>query len=146
MVPDFNDDGVLPEGEHVCSMEEFKRRFVFNETRAKIFAGLLKLIADIKLFGCKTIYIGGSFVINKDEPGDIDVCWEDDDETDWDLIESEFQILFDMDPPRYWQQSVYSADIFPANITEGNTGKLFKDFFKTDTETNITKGIIKMRI
>lgn len=146
MVPAFNNEGELPGGEHVCSMEEFKERFVYNGIREIIFGGLLKLTKDLIAIQCTMIYIGGSFVTDKNEPNDIDVCWEDNDGIDWGLLDSDFQIFFDLDPPRSWQHNEYFADVFPANIMEGSSGKLFKDFFKSNTETDNPKGVIKMRI
>lgn len=146
MVPDFNDEGVLPEGEYDMSIGEFKAKFVYNNVRAAIFVGLLALIEDLRAIRCTTIYVDGSFVTDKDEPGDVDVCWEDTDDIDWDLLDAEYQILFDMEPPRDWQQYKYSADVFPANLPEGGSGKLFKDFFKTNKETDNPKGIIKINI
>jgi hypothetical protein len=146
MVLEFNEEGVLPEGEHKMSLEEFKDRFVFNQKRAVIFSGLKLLIKDLKSIGCKTIYVDGSYVTNKEEPNDVDVCWDDEGEIDWDLLISDFPILGDLEPPRLSQQRKYCADIFPANILHGSSGKLFKDFFKTNKETGNPKGIIKIAI
>ena len=34
---------------------------------------------QLKAAGCRTIYINGSFVTTKAEPGDFDACWDKDD-------------------------------------------------------------------
>ena len=40
----------------------------------------------------------------------------------------------------------YRGDLFPAEIPEGLSGKIFLDFFQTDRETGKTKGIIALHI
>lgn len=142
----FNAEGTLPEGVYEMSMEEFMRQFVYNEKRQIIFKGFLTLISDLKAIKCKAVYVDGSFVTIKEQPGDVDVCWEDDEDIDWDLLDSHYPIFLDMDPPRKAQQLRYCADVFPANIFEGGSGLLFKKFFQQNKETGNPKGIIKINI
>jgi hypothetical protein len=40
----------------------------------------------------------------------------------------------------------YKGHLFPAEIPEGVTGKLFLDFFKTDKRTGEPKGIVALAI
>ena len=40
----------------------------------------------------------------------------------------------------------YKGDLFPAEIPEGASGKLFLDFFQTDKITGEPKGIIALDI
>lgn len=84
----FNAEGTLPEGVYEMSMEEFMRQFVYNEKRQIIFKGFLTLISDLKAIKCKAVYVDGSFVTIKEQPGDVDVCWEDDEDIDWDLLDA----------------------------------------------------------
>jgi len=146
MVLEFNNDGALPEGIHEMGLEDFKKQFVYNNRREQIFKGFLKLIKDLRAINCKTVFVDGSFVTLKELPGDIDVCWDDDDEINLDLLDSDYQIFFDMDPPRDAQQSRYHADVFPANTYEGGSGMMFKDFFQQHKDTGNAKGIIKIDI
>ncbi|PWK68268.1 hypothetical protein LX99_04792 [Mucilaginibacter oryzae] len=146
MVPVFNNEGVLPEGVHEASFEEFKERFVYNSRRSEIYAAFLILVNDLRAINCWVVYIDGSYVTDKELPGDIDVCWDDDDEIDWELLDTHYPIFFDLNPPRKAQQLRYRADVFPANIYEGNSGLLFKDFFQQNKETGNTKGIVKINI
>lgn len=72
MIPQFEKDGNLPKGIHLCSGSEFIDQFCFNEYRK----GLTKSIADIFDWSfvkyATRIFIGGSFVTNNPEPNDID--------------------------------------------------------------------------
>jgi hypothetical protein len=146
MVPVFNKDGALPPGEHEVSLAEFEDAFVYNDRRREIFTGFLKLINDLRSINCRLVYVDGSYVTDKEEPGDIDVCWHEDEFIDWDRVGRELQILLDLDYPRDWQQLVYNADVFPANVLENDSKKLFKDFFQQHKETGNPKGIIKIKI
>lgn len=49
MIPEFNEDGLLPPGIHRATLEEFKERFViFNRSdrRLRVFEGLNQLIQE----------------------------------------------------------------------------------------------------
>lgn len=72
MIPEFNNKGHLPEGVHLCSGKKFLEHFLFSAERKK----LQKSIADIfdwaKQRRATKLFIGGSFVSNKEKPNDID--------------------------------------------------------------------------
>ena len=40
-------------------------------------AGLREAMQSLKNAGCRTVYIDGSFVTDKEIPGDFDACWEE---------------------------------------------------------------------
>jgi hypothetical protein len=40
----------------------------------------------------------------------------------------------------------YRGDIFPAELPEGSSGKVFVDFFQTDKNTGNNKGIVAIDI
>lgn len=72
MIPEFCQKGFLPSGVHVASGIEFLDRFLFNDYRK----GFRKSIADIldwsKHMHASTLFIGGSFVSNSENPHDFD--------------------------------------------------------------------------
>jgi len=72
LIPDF-DNGKLPKGIHLATLQEFIERFVKGVKRKQLYQGLEKLIADLKSVGCQIIYIDGSYVTSKIQPNDIDV-------------------------------------------------------------------------
>jgi hypothetical protein len=147
MIPEFNDDEVLPPGIHLTTVEEFRSRFVYNIQRQEIFDGLMKLMNDLRTIGCNVIYIDGSYVTKKRWPGDADVCY--DYFTDPDYLEfarNKLPVLFMTKPPRAEQKKAYCSDIFPANVVENGSGELFLKFFQQDKNTGEQKGIIKIEL
>lgn len=85
-IPQFAENGNLPEGIHPATWQEVEEVLAFNERRKELFAGLRRACQSLKLVGCRKIYIGGSFATNKEFPGDFDICWEDD-EVDFEYLE-----------------------------------------------------------
>ncbi len=144
MIPNFQGD-LLPIGEHETTLEEFEKKFVYNPKRQELFRGLKKLIDDLKVIGCKAIWIDGSFVTKKQLPKDIDICW-DNAGIDFGFVKEIMPILMNDSPARLAQQNIYKADIFPAHIPEVSSKKFFKDFFQIDKNTGQQKGIIKINL
>ena len=79
-IPALNVHGLLPKGIHDCSMEEIRALFSSTDRRhkrAKLFKNLETFIGWIRPVKCfKFIYVDGSFVTNKEIPGDIDLVLE----------------------------------------------------------------------
>lgn len=143
MIPEFNESGNLPEGVHLASMEELIARFGYNPKRAWLIDGLKLLISALESANCNLVYIDGSFVTSKEIPGDYDLCWSlhgvDESKLD--------RALIDFSPSgRKYMLQKYRGDIFPAELPEGGSGKLFVDFFQTDKNTLEKKGIVVIQI
>lgn len=145
MIPELKNSGNLPNGIHSASLVEFEARFSISIKRKKLFEGLLMLIEDLRKIGCIAIYVDGSYVTNKRLPNDIDVCWEDEN-LDYNIVERELPILFDLDYPRIAQKNKYNCDIFPAHYEASSSKTYFIDFFQIDKETNALKGVIKIEL
>lgn len=69
----FNKNGNLHETK-TLAYGEFKKTFGFNESRKEKAARLLIFLRIFKSVGCRTVYIAGSFVSNKEFPNYIDLC------------------------------------------------------------------------
>jgi pimeloyl-ACP methyl ester carboxylesterase len=71
-IPDFRNDGHLPEGDWVCTAEEFVTRFCVGPKRA-IFR---RSVAEIAVWGgsrgATRLLIGGSFITSTVHPHDLD--------------------------------------------------------------------------
>jgi hypothetical protein len=79
MLPAFDpDSGRLPAGEHVASWDEVVERFGWTERRRRMLDGLAEAIELLVTAGCRRVWVNGSFVTAKDEPGDFDACWDTD--------------------------------------------------------------------
>jgi hypothetical protein len=76
LIPPFDERGYLPPGTYETDEVEFSRRFGFNSYRQQLLIGLKAALVSLKQSGCERVYIGGSFITDKAEPGDIDGCFE----------------------------------------------------------------------
>ncbi|WP_232504053.1 DUF6932 family protein [Thiomicrospira microaerophila] len=142
-MPEFEDTGNLPPGIHLASLDEVIEKYGYNPKRAWLIDGLKLLIPKLQVAGCKLIYLDGSFVTSKELPGDYDLCWslEGVDESKLDLSLVDFS-----EQGRANMETLYRGDIFPAEIPEGASGKLFVEFFMTDKNTGDPKGIVAIHI
>lgn len=101
------------------------------------------LVTNLQKANCKLVYIDGSFVTSKELPDDYDLCW-----SLVDVIEENLDLtLIDFTQAgRDKMEQKYRGDIFPAELPEGGSGKLFVDFFQTDKNTGDSKGIVAINI
>lgn len=73
MIPPFNDDGYLPSGIHIASLEEISARFgEESELRRVQMESLRWLVELARRAGVERIVVNGSFVTDKLEPNDVD--------------------------------------------------------------------------
>jgi len=76
-IPTLNTDGLLPEGVHVCELDEIKSRFGCfqgSDRRPQLFTKLEDLVGDLKKSSLiVALVIDGSFVTGKTAPNDVDV-------------------------------------------------------------------------
>jgi len=101
--------------------------------------GLELAMTQLKAAGCRTIYIDGSFVTSKPNPGDFDACWEPED-MDYDhLCQNAPRLLNYLD--RSAQKSTYKGELFRSDQPVGNYGLVSIEFFQRDRQFN-PKGII----
>ena len=75
MVPPFQSSGNLPPGIFTATWTELNSRFGFTPKRRRLLAGLRQALVLLKRAGCRRVYVDGSFVTTKPQPGDIDICW-----------------------------------------------------------------------
>ncbi len=76
-IPALQENGLLPEGIHDCTIEEISERFGRFQTsdmRPRLNSGLVKYLEELKEANIgKYLIVDGSFITCKDEPNDIDV-------------------------------------------------------------------------
>jgi hypothetical protein len=143
MIPDLAADGNLPPGRHKVTWAELVSWCGSNPHRTHLLSGLKRAAEVLKLAGCKTLYINGSFVTAKALPSDYDGCWE---RTGMNLL-----LLYAADPVlltfahrRAAQKTKYFGELFPADELEGGTGLTFLNFFQKDKNTGDPKGILEL--
>ena len=97
----------------------------------------LDLLAEV---GCRRVWLDGSFVTAKDEPGDVDVCW-DADGVDLERIDP---VFLDFSDGRAAQKRRFRCEFFP-NVVEAGSGLVFADFFQNERDGS-RKGIVVMEL
>jgi hypothetical protein len=95
----------------------------------------------LKKYGCRYIYIDGSFVTKKLLPNDYDGCW-DISMVDIGGLVKEFPQFYDLRHPRASQKAMFYGELFPATMPVGS-GETMLDFFQKD-RNNDPKGIVKI--
>ena len=140
MIPELvdikGDWNVLPRGVHKATLEEIGHRFATNEKRRMLFEGFCKAVYVLHKAGCKVIFLDGSFVTDKPEPGDFDACWDPTgvDESKLDPV------LLDFSSQRKRQKERFRGEFFPSS----GSGAMLQ-FFQKDKYTGLKKGIIQVQ-
>ena len=77
MIPEFRDDGYLPDGVHVATEPEITFRFgTATARRRRLALRLRRWIELSRSVGAKRLLVDGSFVTAKPDPNDVDaVVW-----------------------------------------------------------------------
>jgi len=141
MIPEFRQDGQLPPGVHPADWAECLVRFSQTPHREQLLGGLFLAARLLKLAGCRSLYVDGSFVTAKPEPGDFDACW-DITGVDPELLPPAF---FDFTDERAAQKAQFGGELFPAQLPEGGTGKIWLNFLQHDRDGRI-KGIVALNL
>lgn len=76
-IPEFNERGYLPPGQHIATWREFLERFGTNPHRLRLATGLAAALRKLAIAGCTHVVIGGSFVTSKEQPNDFDTYFDD---------------------------------------------------------------------
>ncbi len=140
MLPPLTTDGLLPPGVHAADWPALNAQFGYNPRRRVLLASFRDLCAVLGFAGCPTVWLDGSFVSDKELPGDYDACW------DWHGVDPSKldPALLDFSPAgRIVMKAKYFGDIFLAGTIEGSTGLPFVDFFQ-QTRNGSTKGIVSL--
>ena len=139
MIPVFDVDGNLPPGIHFGAWDELVARFGHTAHRQRLLAGLRAALQSLKYAGCRRVYVDGSFVTAKEQPGDFDGCWEVDG-VDPDKLDP---VLLEFANRRAAQRAKYFGELFLANAAADPSGTRFIDFFQRDKDGQ-PKGIIAL--
>lgn len=141
MLPPFDSaSGCLPDGEYEVAWQEVVERFGWNTRRRQLLDGLADAIHLLAAAGCRRLWLNGSFVTAKDEPGDFDACW-DPEGVDLDALDP---VLMDFSAGRAAQKARFGGELLP-NVTEAISGLVFSEFFRNERDTG-RKGIVVLRI
>jgi len=95
MIPEFDERGYLPPGVHVTTLDEVRQRFGNNIGRNELLANLNILLEVARRLGASRIFLDGSFVTDKETPGDIDAILVIPDEVN--TASPEARVLYEAD-------------------------------------------------
>ena len=132
---------VLPPGIHDATMDEIKQTFATNEVRTFLFEGFVRGVEALARAGCLTLYLDGSFVTEKPNPGDYDVCW---DAVGVNVNQLD-PVLLDFSQLRKAQKQKFGGEFFPSGFSAHGT-QPFMDFFQIDKYTGNRKGILRVNL
>ncbi len=73
-IPALQTDGLLPPGLYLAGLQEIEERFgKSTRKRAMLYSRLKMFVILAQHCGASRVFVNGSFVTQKPEPGDIDV-------------------------------------------------------------------------
>ena len=135
----FNAEGYLDPGIYQMTWKEFYDTFSFSERRKELLEGLAKVVAILREIGVTHIYIDGSFVMNKLEPGDWDACFESSAPVSNNLL---FKYPFKDEKA---QKELYKGHVFDAKLEADEFGTKYLEYFQQMKENSaIKKGIVEL--
>lgn len=108
--------------------------------RRQLLDGLAEAIELLTAAGCRRIWLNGSFVTAKEEPGDFDAC-SDTDGIDLDVLDP---VLIDFSHGRAGQKRRLGGELLP-DVVEADSGLSFSEFFRHDRDGG-RKGIVVLMI
>jgi len=136
------DNGELKAGEHPATLDEIATVYGRSNDRRKfLMRGLREAAENLEQAGVKRIWVNGSFITDKDEPNDIDGCWEYNDSMDLNALDPVFLSM----NSREEVKKKYGLDFFIAQQVEGRSGKPFPKFFQVNRDGE-AKGIIVVEL
>lgn len=139
-IPALQENGELPPGEHSATVDNVEAVFGSSTGRRKLLMrGLRDAVANFEFSGVRTLWVNGSFTTDKNEPNDIDGCWEYTSNVDIKRLDPVFL------GSRKAMKEKYGLDFFISNITEVESGLPFPEFFRVNREGG-PKGIIVIRL
>ncbi len=136
------ENGLLPPGEHVATLDEVESTFGSqNDRRQSLMRGLRLACEMFQNAQVDRIWVDGSFVTDKEEPGDIDGCWgaSDKNKICWDKVDPVFA------GDRKGMKTKYGLDFFYAGVIERGSGKPFPKFFQSSRDDE-AKGIVLVEL
>lgn len=141
MIPPLTPDGLLPPGVHDTSWTELEDSFGTTPWRRRLIAGCRRAARSLAAAGCQTLYLDGSFVTAKEDPGDFDGCWDERGVNPY-LLDP---VLLRFDNGRAAQKAKYLGELFPATAAAETAPSftLFIDFFQRDKDGR-PKGILSI--
>lgn len=133
---------VLPPGVHQACLNEVETAFATNPWRRELFGGLVDALGRLRLAGCPTVFLDGSYVTGKPRPGDFDACW-DPSGVDGSKLDP---VFLKFGNGRADQKAAFKGEFFPSSMMCADVGRTFVEFFQLDRFTGNRKGIVSISL
>lgn len=130
---------MLPPGIHDADLAEVEARFATTPHRQWLFGGFLRVVEALRIAGCTTVYLDGSFITGKPHPGDFDGLW---DLAGVDPAALD-PVLLNFDNLRAAQKAKYFGEMF---IIELPSHADMLAFFQNEKSSGQLKGIIRITL
>lgn len=144
MLPQFDQNGNLPEGIHRAPEAEVLSRFAIGSARRKWLGSRLReLLRLAKATGkLSRLFLWGSYVTGVDSPNDLDVLLVMTEDFDLDQLRQEHRILFN-----YAQARIrFHADVFWTKVSIGQeTLDLWLDTYQMGKDLR-RRGIVEVML
>lgn len=145
MIPPL-ENGRLPPGVWDCTLAEIESAFADTARRQTLLARLRRFLADCARLPRCPIYLDGSFVIDKPDPADIDICadltaLDANDRRAWEDLFFAKRWYLEKDGIDFW---IRSPD-FPEDVTETEFPRIRPaDIKRLDLPVGATKGYLRL--
>lgn len=141
MIPELTREGLLPRGVHETTLEEVRHRFgVGNPLRSRLMKGLEAVAALARKLGVREIYLDGSFVTDKRDPGDWDAVVVAPVETNC----ASREVLRLVDRPRVKRE--FGGDLFLILEDDGELLNHYVNGVFVKDHLGRAKGIVRIRL
>jgi hypothetical protein len=133
MIPEWTQDGFLPPGVYLATLEEVEQRFVYfdrSNRRLQLFARFKELVQEARNSNIvQQLYLAGSFVTSKPEPNDFDcIIVFDPAIVGQTLAPYQYNLM-----SRRMTRRKYDSDIMPC-VAGSTAMHRYFDFFQTSRE------------
>jgi len=147
-IPDFRDDGWLPEGHHAATWDEIAERLGGEpgSKRATVLAGLLAWRDAVRAKGLSGLVIlDGSFVSAKPAPGDFDLLFFYDEASEA-VTKQDTKAAALVDNAKC--KARFGGDVFGFGATLARLAPQFapRDTFDFIKDTKKPKGVLEVQI
>ncbi|MEP6465720.1 MAG: hypothetical protein ABJB05_05425 [Parafilimonas sp.] len=119
---------------------EFQKLFGYNKERQKQVNNLFTVANKLKNSGCETMFVFGSFATSKEQPNDIDVCF-DISNLDIKVLEKNYSLFDHYEHKRFHKYLLVHIPFFKIKTED----KELMQFMKTDKSGN-KRGIIALSL
>jgi len=146
-IPPLNEKGLLPPGEHVCTLDEARERFGSfqgNDHRRRLFSRLEQLVNELRRSGLfSALVVDGSFATAKSAPEDIDVIVAMRRGHDWaaDLSPDDYALV-----SRSVIRRRFGFDVFLAGDGDTAYGSYVEFFSRVRENATVRKGMLRIEL